>query len=262
MDKHKKQQLWVPSKPTPMEALNRNIADPRKKKLYPSPSQNEEEESKFAFMDLFIIIFCVVIGAAISLGYLMYSNGMKDQIINVVQEEMKATPLTIDKKAINSALAAVISKEQIEAMPGLPGTSGQDGEPGLPGSPGKDGAQGLPGPQGIQGPPGPPGPPGPAGKQIVKSSQAAINGVAGWEMLESRSFKVEPGQKKTVVMSCSPGKILLGGGYNAAGCAGCSAETNYPSNINSWETTLTNPEGSKAINLKVYVTCAEPTLLR
>jgi len=144
MDKHKKQQLWVPSKPTPMEALNKNIMDPRAKKLYPSPSQNVEEESKFAFMDLFIIIFCVVIGAAISLGYLMYSNGMKDQIINVVQEEMKATPLTIDKKAINSALAAVISKEQIEAMPGLPGTSGQDGEPGLPGSPGKDGAQGLP----------------------------------------------------------------------------------------------------------------------
>ena len=85
---------------------------------------------------------------------------------------------------------------------------------------------------------------------------------SGWEMLESRSFKVEPGQKKTVVMSCSPGKILLGGGYNASGCAGCSAETNYPSNTNSWETTLTNPKGSKATNLKVYVTCAEPTLLR
>ena len=267
MDKHKKPQLWVPSKPTPMEALNKNIADPREKKLYPSPSQNVnvEEESKFAFMDLFIIIFCVVIGAAISLGYLMYSNGMKDQIKNVVQEEIKATPMTIDKKAINSALAEAISKEQIENMSGLPGASGQNGEPGLPGSPGKDGAQGLPGPQGVQGipgPKGPPGPPGPQGEQVVKSNQAAINGVAGWEMLESRSFKVEPGQKKTVVMSCSPGKILLGGGYNAAGCAGCSAETNYPSNINSWETTLTNPKDSKATNLKVYVTCAEPTLTR
>jgi len=265
MDKQKKQQLWVPSKPTPMEALNKNTADPRNKKLYPSPSQNEEEESKFAFMDLFIIIFCVVIGAAISLGYLMYSNGMKDQIKNVVQEEIKATPMTIDKKAINSALAEVISKEQIENMPGLPGASGQDGKSGLPGSPGKDGAQGIPGPQGIQGipgPKGPPGPPGPAGKQVAKSNQAAINGVAGWEMLESRSFKVEPGQKKTVVMSCSPGKILLGGGYNAAGCAGCSAETNYPSNINSWETTMTNPKDSKATNLKVYVTCAEPTIQR
>lgn len=233
--------------------------------MYPSPSQNMEEESKFAFMDLFIIIFCVVIGAAISLGYLMYSNGMKDQIKNVVQEEIKATPMAIDKKAINSALAEVISKEQIENMPGLPGASGQNGEPGLPGPPGKNGAQGLPGPQGIQGipgPPGPPGPPGSAGKQVVQSNQAALNGVAGWEMLESKSFKVAPGQKKTVVMSCTPGKVLLGGGYNAAGCAGCSAETNYPSNINSWETTLTNPENSKATNLKVYVTCAEPTLLR
>ena len=127
MDKHKKPQLWVPSKSTPMEALNKNIVDPRKKKLYPPPSKNVEEESRFAFMDLFIIIFCVVIGAAISLGYLMYSNGMKDQIKNVVQEEMKATPVTVDKKIIHSALAEVNSKEQIETMSSLPGANGQDG---------------------------------------------------------------------------------------------------------------------------------------
>ena len=257
-----------PFQTNPMEALNKNIGDIRGKKGYPQSSPMEEEEQKFAFMDLFIIIFCVVIGAAISLGYLMYSDVMKDQISNVVQKEMKATPVNIDKKAIDLALAEVISKEQIEGTSGLPGANGKDGAQGLRGPAGKNGAQGIPGPPGPSGPPGPVGPPGipglrgPAGAQVTKSNQSAINGVAGWEMLESRSFKVAPGQKKTVVMSCSPGKILLGGGFNASGCQGCSAETNYPSNINSWETTLTNPTNSKAINLKVYVTCAEPTILR
>ena len=263
--KRQKQQLWVPSKTNPMEALNKNIGDIRGKKGYPQSSPMEEEEQKFAFMDLFIIIFCVVIGAAISLGYLMYSDVLKDQISSVVQKEITATPVNIDKKTIDRALAEVISKEQIEGTSGLPGAAGKNGAQGLRGPAGKNGAQGLPGPQGPPGPVGPPGIPGlrgPAGAQVTKSNQSAINGVAGWEMLESRSFKVAPGQKKTVVMSCSPGKILLGGGFNASGCQGCSAETNYPSNINSWETTLTNPTNSKAINLKVYVTCAEPTILR
>jgi hypothetical protein len=273
--KRQKQQLWVPSKSTPMEALNKNMGDSGGKKAYlQSPPMMQEEDQKFAFMDFFIIIFCVVIGAALSLGYLMYSDVMKDQISSVVQKEMKATPVNIDKKAIDLALAEVISKEKIEGTSGLPGADGKDGKSGSVGAPGKNGAQGIPGPpgpQGLQGPPGLPGPVGPpgipglrgpAGEQAIKSNQSAINGVAGWEMLESRSFKVTPGQKKTVVMSCSPGKILLGGGYNASGCQGCSAETNYPSNINSWETTLTNPTNSKTTNLKVYVTCAEPTIVR
>ena len=69
-------------------------------------------------------------------------------------------------------------------------------------------------------------------------------------------------QQSKKQMSCSTGKILLGGGYNASGCGGCSAETNYPSSTNSWETTLVNPKGSKMTNLRVYVTCAEPTLRR
>ncbi len=69
-------------------------------------------------------------------------------------------------------------------------------------------------------------------------------------------------QQSKKQMSCSTGKILLGGGYNASGCGGCSAEKNYPSSTNSWETTLVNLQGSKMTNLRVYVTCAEPTLRR
>ncbi len=259
MAKRYKQPLWVPSKNKPLEPLNKKLGDPRDRKELPPPPPAEEGPS-FAFMDFFIIVFCVVIGAAISLGYVMYSGMMNDRIKKVVQNEVKVTPIKLDSKTVNSALAEIISKEQIEGNSGLPGADGKDGKPGPPG---KNGAPGIHGPAGSQGPPGPPGPPGPRGqpgKEIVKNNQAALNGVSGWEMLESRSFRVSPGQKKSVVMSCSPGKILLGGGYNASGCGGCSAETNYPSSTNSWETTLVNPIGSKTTDLKVYVTCAEPTL--
>lgn len=260
MAQRKKQPLWVPPKAKPLEPLSKRMGDPgegNKIPLSPLP----EEGPSFAFMDFAIIIFSVVIGAAIALGYVMYSGMMNDRIKKVVMSEINGAPIKFDPKTVKLALAEVISKEQIEKG-GLPGASGKDGEPGPPGSPGKSGEPGIRGPAGPQGIQGPPGPPGQPGKEIVKSNQAALNGVSGWEMLESQSFKVNPGQKKTVLMSCSPGKILLGGGYNASGCDGCSAETNYPSNTNSWETTLTNPNGSKTIGLKVYVTCAEPTILR
>ncbi|MCH8311420.1 MAG: hypothetical protein IID17_00370 [Nitrospinae bacterium] len=69
-------------------------------------------------------------------------------------------------------------------------------------------------------------------------------------------------QQSKKQISCSPGKILLGGGYNASGCGGCSAEKNYSSSTNSLETTLVNLQGSKITNLRVYVTCAEPNLRR
>ncbi len=219
-----------------------------------APPPPVEEGPSFAFMDFFIIIACVVIGAAISLGYVMYSGMMNDRVRKIVQNEAAVQPIKLDSETINAALAKVISKEQLEKMRGEPGADGKDGEEGSPGPAGL---------KGERGPAGPPGPRGPAGEKVAaKTNSSALNGVSGWEMLESRSFKVDPGQKKTVLMSCSPGKILLGGGYNAAGCGGCSAETNYPSSTNSWETTLLNPRKSKATHLKVYVTCAEPTLDR
>lgn len=258
MSRHNKQPLWVPSKSKsiePLEHLNKKMRDPRESNELTLPPPNEEGPS-FAFMDFFIIILCVVIGAAISLGYVMYSGMMDDRVKKIVLNEVKTKPVILDSETVNAALAKVISKEQLESMRGLPGANGKSGEPGPPGPAGPQGLQGL------RGPSGPPGPSGKPGKKVAQGNQSALNGVSGWEMLESRSFKVNPGQKKTVVMSCSSGKILLGGGYNAKGCNGCSAETNYPSSTNSWETTLLNPIDSKATNLIVYVTCAEPTLLR
>ncbi len=115
---------------------------------------------------------------------------------------------------------------------------------------GFDGKDGLPGEKGEPGPLGPMG----------GVNQGAFNGVAGWELRESAIFVVEPGNRKTVSMSCSDGKILLGGGYHAAECAECSGINSYPSGKNSWEATLDNKMSDQPANLKVYAICAEPTL--
>jgi hypothetical protein len=115
---------------------------------------------------------------------------------------------------------------------------------------GFDGKDGLPGEKGEPGPPGPMG----------GVNQGAFNGVSGWERRESEIFVVEPGNSKTVSMSCSQGKILLGGGYNAGECTECSGINSYPSSKNSWETTLDNRTSDQPADLKVYVICAEPTL--
>jgi hypothetical protein len=153
----------------------------------------------------------------------------------------------------------------LAGLPGTPGPPGPQGLLGLPGGPGTIGPRGFggltgppgsQGPQGLAGPTGPPGPPGPT----VKANQKALNGVSGWEMLQSESFKVAPGKRKTVLMSCSPGKILLGGGYDAGKCDDCSGINSHPSSSNSWETTLMNKMSDRSANLKVYVICAEPTL--
>lgn len=233
----------------------KKMGDPMEKKQY-LPPPPEKEGFSFAFLDLFIVTLCFVFGAALTLGYLTYSDFLNHKVEKALQSEIQSISKKqqtanknpkIDAKTVNAALTEMISKGQIK---GLPGPKGDKGDPGEPGIPGPMGPRGLQGPIGLKGPPG---------KQIAGKS-SALNGVSGWEMLESKSFKIAPGQKRSVLMSCSPGKILLGGGYKSTGCSGCSVESNYPSNINSWETSLVNNKSSKPIDLKVYVTCAEPTL--
>jgi hypothetical protein len=141
-----------------------------------------------------------------------------------------------------------------EGVAGLAGPVGLQGVQGLVGFTGPKGLTGPKGERGLTGPPGPEGPPG------SKVEAGALNGISGWEILQSINYKVAPGKRKTVLMSCSPGKILLGGGYNAEKCDDCSGVNNYPSSGNSWEATVANKSSSQPANLKVYVICAEPTL--
>jgi hypothetical protein len=194
-------------------------------KPLPSPTQ---KGTGFRFKDYFIIVTCVIIGAALSFMYLDKTTNQK-----------------IDPAAIREGLKQIIPTEEFLQMliesGNLAQLSSFDGEDGLPGEKGE---------------PGPPGPPGPMGGV----NQGAFNGISGWELRESESFLVEPGNRKTVSMSCSTGKFLLGGGYNAEECAECSGVTSYPSSKSSWETTVINNMSDQPANLKVYVICAEPTL--
>jgi len=147
-------------------------------------------------------------------------------------------------------IAGPVGPAGLHGVQGLVGFTGPQGPVGSTGKPGPKGEQGLVGPTGPAGPPGP----------TIEMTKGVLNGISGWEILKSKNHKIAPGQRKTVLMSCSPGKILLGGGYNAEQCEDCSGINNYPSSGNSWETTLVNKMSDRPANFKVYVICAEPTL--
>lgn len=238
-------------------------------RVLPPPIQ---KRATFGLINFLIIIFGIIIGTALSLMYLSKATDKS------VPGQTDIPPKTVDPKSVQDELRKIVStgefmkmlietgtveklrgengKKGVPGKKGNPGPQGPKGQEGIAGPPGPQGPQGLAGltgPQGIEGPTGPPGP-------MVEVNQAALNGVAGWELLQSEIFKVEPGKRKTVLMSCSQGKILLGGGYNAEKCEDCSGVNNHPTSSNTWETTLINKMTDQSTNLKVYVICAEPTL--
>ena len=276
----------------PVEALGSQMGDEALRDLFiGQPLPPPEKKVRMSFWDFFIVLLLVagVTGAALFYGLNTMTPDKSKNRVQVVTQEP-------DSNSIRFALEEIIANGQFQNLmistgrigelvgpqgemglkgeagpPGKPGPQGPKGEKGaqgpqgFEGPEGKRGPPGAPGLPGIQGPPGPaglpgaPGPAGSAGKDSVAKA-GALKGIAGWERLESKNFSVRPGQRKTVLMSCSPGKILLGGGYNAAGCDRCAGVTNYPSSINSWETTIINDDGGKSFNMKVYVICAQPTL--
>lgn len=175
----------------------------------------------FRIKDFFIIITCLVIGAVLSFAYLNKATAVSEELRKIISTD--------------NFWEMVIESGSLSQL------SGFDGKDGLPGEKGE---------------PGPPGPPGPMGGV----NQGAFNGVAGWELRESASFMIDPGKRKTVSMSCSAGKILLGGGYMTADCTECSGVNSYPSSKTTWETTMDNKMSNQSANLKTYVICAQPTL--
>ncbi len=257
----------------PVEALESQMGDEALRDLFiGQPLPPPEKKVRMSFWDFFIVLLLVVLaaggGLVFGLNLLADTPGKRVQVVTQ-EPDSNSIRFALEEIIANGQFQnLMISTGRIGELVGPQGEMGPKGEAGPPGKPGPKGPKGDPGPQGPQGfegpegPPGPPGPPGPAGSAGKDSvAQAgALQGIAGWERLESKSFSVKPGQRKTVLMSCSPGKILLGGGYNAAGCDQCAGVTNYPSSINSWETTIVNDSAGKPFNLKVYVICAQPTL--
>lgn len=228
-----------------------------------------QKRATFGIMNFIIIIFGIIIGTTLSFMYLSKATDKN------VSEQTEISSKTVDPISLQEELREIVSTGEFMKMlietgtveklrgengkkggpgkKGKPGPQGPKGQEGIAGPPGSQGLAGLTGPQGIEGSTGPPGP-------MVEVNQAALNGVAGWELLQSENFNIEPGKRKTVLMSCSPGKILLGGGYNAEKCDDCSGVNNHPTSSNTWETTLVNKMTDQSANLKVYVICAEPTL--
>ncbi len=247
---------WVPSKKYPVEPMKDKTIPGVDTGKSPHAPVTLEKKGGSAVVNMLTIAASVAVGAAISLVYMMSTVDAKiqDKVQGQVRTAQAAPAAAeVDSEAVANVVKQMVAQGQIPAL-----QSAQAGENGVMGPRGPRGAKGEPGKPGPMGPQGPPGPPGPPGKTKTVST-SAINGVAGWERLESKVYKVPAGQKKTAFMSCSTGKILMGGGFTAAGCDQCYSETNYPSSVNSWETTLVNKTSANA-NLKVYVICAEPTL--
>lgn len=245
-----------------------------------SPSVPPAQKQRgFGFKDFLIIITSIIFGTALSFVYLSKAQNMS------VPGQGGDASVKIDSKALQNELRKIVSTEKfmgmlqetghLEKLRGSDGEKGLPGEKGEPGPPGPIGPEGIAGPagpvgpQGVQGlvgftgPPGPQGEQGPAGPAGSPGSEAeggVMNGISGWEILQSKNFKVEPGKRTTVLLSCSPGKVLLGGGYSAEKCADCSGINNYPSSGNTWEMTLFNKMSDRPADLKVYAICARPTL--
>lgn len=234
-----------------------------------------QEEWNFGMMEFLLIVTSILLGTILSFAYLKNSGNMS------APRQVDVSTATIDSEAMQKELRKIVSAKKIIGMLMATGQleklRGKNGEQGVPGEKGEQGPQGPIGLEGIEGPEGAQGPAGPVGSQgvlglvgltgqqgppgpTVEAAKGALNGIAGWEILQSEDYTVEPGDRRTVTLSCSPGKILLGGGYNADQCEDCSGINSHPSSIKSWKTTLLNKIGSQPANLKVYVICAEPTL--
>jgi hypothetical protein len=237
-----------------------------------------QEERSFGMMEFLLIVTSILLGTILSFAYLNNSGNMN------APGQVDVSSATIDSEAIEKELRKIISTEkfigmligtgQLEKLRGKNGEQGVSGEKGEQGLPGPMGMEGIAGIDGLEGAPGPAGPVGPQGVPglvgltgpqgppgpTVKAAKGVLNGIAGWEILQSENYTVEPGNRRTVTLSCSSGKILLGGGYNADQCEDCSGINSHPASVNSWKTTLLNKMGTQPANLKVYVICAEPTL--
>jgi hypothetical protein len=92
---------------------------------------------------------------------------------------------------------------------GATGATGPAGPQGPKGDAGPQGAKGAVGAQGIQGPKGDPGPQGPKGDAGIPG------GISGYEVVSALQNNVAPGGTAHVIVSCPPGKKVVGGGHSS-----------------------------------------------
>jgi hypothetical protein len=135
------------------------------------------------------------------------------------------------------------------------GPAGSQGPQGVHGDIGPAGPAGPQGPKGDKGDPGATGAPGAPGAQGPAGPAGPLGGLSGYELFRS-SFEIVPGlQHKTVILNCSPGKKVVGGG----------TETSDSMNItdsfplitgDGWWASAYNPSLVDQ-DLRVYVICVD-----
>jgi hypothetical protein len=139
---------------------------------------------------------------------------------------------------------------------GPPGSAGPTGPPGPTGGVGPAGPVGPPGPVGGVGPAGPPGPNGPPGP----TGPPGPAGVSGYEV-RNASTLMNPDQTKGISVSCSPGKRVLGGGFDTNGDSPTTPEPTLVASApdfggTSWAVKAWRPPTTVNWRLTVWAICA------
>lgn len=141
---------------------------------------------------------------------------------------------------------------------GAKGDVGEQGEPGAPGPAGADGAAGPSGSQGEQGPAGPMGLTGTQGEQGATGPQGGP-GISGWETIQGPTVQINAFESSGALAHCSPGKLVLGGGFSISGGIGDAVLTrSEPLGTNeAWRAQASHRgTGSSPIFLTAHAVCA------
>lgn len=130
------------------------------------------------------------------------------------------------------------------------GDKGDPGVKGDPGAPGPAGPQGEPGEKGEKGDPGAPGSAGPQGEP----GEPGDEGLVGWESTSSLR-EISPSSAAQVGLTCSQGKMVLGGGFDISGGA-LVILASKPLTLNDgWSVEVRN-DSDTIRSLRIFAICA------
>jgi hypothetical protein len=137
---------------------------------------------------------------------------------------------------------------------GAQGEVGPKGDTGATGAAGPQGPQGATGPQGPQGPQGPTGATGPAGPQGPQGQP----GVSGYQIVSTGLItqSVAANGTTTLSVTCTTGKRVFGGGFEATTTLPLYPVSSYPPTTDTWRVTLRLGQDTAAtIQFRVYAVC-------
>ena len=135
---------------------------------------------------------------------------------------------------------------------GPTGPQGPQGPLGLKGDKGDQGAQGPQGAIGSAGPAGPQGPQGDTGPQ----GPAGAGGLSGWESIIGDGIQIPDNSGDYAYAYCSPGKVLLSGGFTVYGGSLDILVSKPTSSGNGWQVFGDNRGGGGLLYAHALCTAA------